>query len=45
MQDDRLCLRKERASVRIFWKTVELEIEKRVVRSSTGLREVSDWAL
>jgi hypothetical protein len=38
-----LRLRKERTSGRIFRKTVELEIEKRIVWPSTGLREVSDW--
>jgi hypothetical protein len=40
---EQLRLRKERTSGRIFRKTVELETEKRVVGSSTGLREVSDW--
>jgi hypothetical protein len=39
-------LRKERTSSRIFRKAVELEIEKRIVRSLTGLREeASDWTL
>jgi hypothetical protein len=34
-------LRKERASGRILRKTAELEIEKRIVRSSTRLWEVT----
>jgi hypothetical protein len=42
---EQLRLRKKRTSGRIFRKTVELEIEKRIVGSSTGLREVSDWTL
>jgi hypothetical protein len=40
-----LHLRKERISGRIFLKTVELEIEKRIVGSSIGPQEVSDWTL
>jgi hypothetical protein len=40
-----LRLRKERISGRIFRKIVELEIRKRIVGSTTGLREVSDWRL
>jgi hypothetical protein len=38
-----LRLTKERTSCRIFRKTVELEIEERIVGSSNGLREMSDW--
>jgi hypothetical protein len=30
---------------RIFRKTIELEIKKRIVRPSTGLQAVSDWTL
>jgi hypothetical protein len=30
---------------RIFRKTTELEIKKQIVRSSTGLQEMSDWTL
>jgi hypothetical protein len=40
-----LRLRKERTSGRIFRRIVELEIEKRTVGSSTGLRKVNDWIL
>jgi hypothetical protein len=40
-----LRLRKERIFGRIFRKAVELEIEKRIVGSSTGLQEVSDWTV
>jgi hypothetical protein len=40
-----LLQRKERTFCRIFRKTAELEIEKRIVRFSTGLREMSDWTL
>jgi hypothetical protein len=38
-----LRLKKERTLGRIFRKTVDLEIEKRIVVSPTGLRKVSDW--
>jgi hypothetical protein len=38
-------LRKKRTSGRIFRRTVELEIEKRIVGSSSWLRKVSDWTL
>jgi hypothetical protein len=38
-------LKKERTSGRIFRKTVELEIERRIVGSSTRLQEESDWIL
>jgi hypothetical protein len=37
--------RKETTSCRIFRKTVEPEIEKRTIGSSTGLREMSGWTL
>jgi hypothetical protein len=37
--------RKERISCRIFRKTVELDIKKRIVGSSAGLRDMSDWTL
>jgi hypothetical protein len=40
-----LCLRKEKTFGRIFGKTLELEIEKQIVRSSCGLHEVGDWTL
>jgi hypothetical protein len=40
-----LCLGKERPSGRIFRKTVELEIEKRIVGSLTALQEMSGWTL
>jgi hypothetical protein len=40
-----LLLKKERISGRIFRKTVELEIEKRIVGSLTGLREVGNWTM
>jgi hypothetical protein len=40
-----LCLSKEKTSSRTFRKIVELEIEKQIVRSSTGLQEVGDWTL
>jgi hypothetical protein len=30
---------------RVFRKTVKLEIERRIVESSTGLLKVSDWTL
>jgi hypothetical protein len=40
-----LRLRKERTSGRILRRTVELEIEKRIVGSSSRLRKVSDWTL
>jgi hypothetical protein len=40
-----LHLTKERISGSIFSKTVELEIKKLIVRSSTALRQVSDWTL
>jgi hypothetical protein len=40
-----LRLGKERIFSRIFGKTVELKIEKRIIRPSTGLLEVSDWTL
>jgi hypothetical protein len=39
-----LCL-KERTSYRIFRKTVEMEIEKQIAGSSTGLLKVTDWTL
>jgi hypothetical protein len=38
-------LRKERTSGRIFRKTVQLEMKKRTVVSSTGLRKVSYWTM
>jgi hypothetical protein len=38
-----LRLRKQRTSDRIFRKTGELEIDKRVVGFSIGLRKVRDW--
>jgi hypothetical protein len=38
-------MRKKGISDRIFRKTVELEVEKRVAVSSTGLRKVSGWTL
>jgi hypothetical protein len=37
-------LKKERISGRIFRKTAQLEIEKRIIGSSAELRKVSDWA-
>jgi hypothetical protein len=40
-----LCLREERTSGKIFMKTVELECEKQIARSSTRLQEMSDWTL
>jgi hypothetical protein len=40
-----LRLRKERTSGIIVRKTVDLEIEKQIVGSSVGLREVRGWTL
>jgi hypothetical protein len=40
---EQLCLRKKITSGKTVRKTVEVEIGKKIVRSSTGLWKVSDW--
>jgi hypothetical protein len=40
-----LCLRNERTFSRIYRKTIGLEIVKRAVRISSGMRKIKDWTL
>jgi hypothetical protein len=42
---EQLCLGNERTTSRIYRKTIGLEIEKRAVRISSGMRKVTDWTL